>query len=66
LSRALGIAPADSPEDFRTEPSRIDVTNGLRQLDIGNISLQNSHALLYNSGNGRCLRIAPEKEKRLR
>jgi hypothetical protein len=46
-------------EDFRKKPLRIDVTNGLKQLDIGNIGLQNSHALPYNPGNGRCFTYSP-------
>jgi hypothetical protein len=53
-------------EDFRKELLRIHVTNRLKQLDIGDIGLQNSHTVPYNIGNGRCLRTAPEKEKHLR
>jgi hypothetical protein len=43
----LGIAPADSLEDFRTEPLRIDVTNGIWQLDIGKRLMHEGPVALY-------------------
>jgi hypothetical protein len=50
-------------EDFRKVPLRIHVTNGLNQLDIGDIGLQNSYAAPYNTGNGRCFTYYPGKRK---
>jgi hypothetical protein len=50
-------------EDFRKVPLRIHVMNGLKQLDIGDIGLQNSYAAAYSTGNGRCSTYHPRKRK---